>query len=122
MSERKPHDAWVRYESLGNARWKLMVSPFDAFATVFEANEREPIQWRIEGVPELHDAETVEAAFEAAEDALAARLIEILTKLGRLPCTSCNGLGVIDGEPVYDADGSQCGGARGCEACQGQGR
>jgi hypothetical protein len=87
-----------------------------------DADEDFPIRWRIEGIADLHTADTVDAAKLAAEDAVAARAVDILTKLGRLPCTSCNGLGSIDGEPVYDVDGSQCGGARACEACHGQGR
>jgi hypothetical protein len=120
VNERKPVDAWVRSIALGNVGWWL-VFPGEA-AVVFEANEHEPTQWRIEGIADLHTADTVDAAKLAAEDAVAARAVDILTKLGRLPCTSCNGLGSIDGEPVYDVDGSQCGGARACGACHGQGR
>jgi hypothetical protein len=120
MSERKPVDAWVRSVALVNVGWWL-VFPGEA-AVVFEADEDFPIRWRIEGIADLHTADTVDAAKLAAEDAVAARAVDILTKLGRLPCTSCNRLGSIDSEPVHDVDGSQCGGARACESCQGKGR
>lgn len=115
-----PVDAWVRRERHGHVEWELAFP--GVVAVVFEAEEDWPIQWRIEGIADLHTADTVDAAKLAAEDAVAARAVDILAKLGRLPCTSCNGSGMVHGEPVYDVDGSQCGGARACEACQGQGR